>query len=39
MSGFDFNGLICAACRDDKPQFLEGEVYVLTGSEWKKGDS
>jgi len=22
MSGFDFNGLICAACRDDKPQFL-----------------
>ena len=36
MSGFDFNGLICAACRDDKPQFLKGKCMFLLDQNGKK---
>ena len=36
MSGFDFNGLICAACRDDKPHFLKGKCMFLLDQNGKK---
>ena len=36
MSGFDFDGLICAACRQDPPRFLKGKCMFLLDQNGKK---
>ncbi len=36
MSGFDFDGLICAACRQDPPCFLRGRCLFLLDQNGKK---
>ena len=36
MSGYDFNGLTCAACRDDLPSFSQGKCMFLLDQNGKK---
>ena len=36
MSGFDFDGLICSACRKDPPVFLKGKCMFLLDQNAKK---
>ena len=36
MSGFNFNGLVCAACRDDPPSFSRGKSLFLLDQNGKK---
>ena len=36
MSGYDFNGLTCAACRNDPPSFRKGKCMFLLDQNGKK---
>ena len=36
MSGFDFNGLVCAGCREEPPQFQAGKCLFLLDQNGKK---
>ena len=36
MSGFDFDGLICATCREDTPRFLKARCLFLLDQNGKK---
>ena len=36
MSGYDFNGLTCAACRNDLPSFSQGKCMFLLDQNGKK---
>lgn len=36
MSGYDFNGLTCAACRNDQPSFRKGKCMFLLDQNGKK---
>lgn len=36
MSGFDFNGLVCAGCREDPPRFKRGRCLFLLDQNGKK---
>ena len=38
MSGFDFNGLVCAGCREDPPRFKRGKCLFLLDQNGKESN-